>query len=238
MPTKIPGRTYKVDVLLFGGDGTWAPEVSSLKSILSSHNATYRTVNSAELNAMSLDEIASYGVIVWPGGSGGTQASSLTFATRARLREAVQVRGVSWIGFCAGAFVAVAPKPSPGQDVSYGIGIVDGPVLDYYYLEYEGTAIAMTLEKFADGSTRDLLWYGGPVTPNLPGSVVAKYPTGDAAISEMWSGNGFVVLSAVHPTAPQSIRDSYGLVDSDGTDFELTWNLIEAAKDQKPLPVF
>ena len=61
--------------------------------------------------------------------------------------------------------MGVAPAPKPGKDVSYGLGIVAGPELEYYYLENQGTEIAMTLASFPDGSKRDLLWYGGPVTP-------------------------------------------------------------------------
>lgn len=237
-PPKVV-RTYKVDALLFAGDGTWGVEVSSLESILKSHNSTYKKVTSAQLDALSLDELAQFGVLIFPGGSGGSQADSLSSATHARLRAAVQERGVSYIGFCAGAFIAVAPAPAPGRDVSYGLGIVPGEVLEYYYLEYQiNPDIAMTLATFADGSTHDLLWYGGPVTPNTPGGVIAKYPNGDPAISQTFSGKGFVIISGPHPAAPQSVRNSYGLDDSDGTDFELTWKLISSAMRQQPLQAF
>ena len=80
-----------------------------------------------------------------------------------------------------------------------------------------------------------ILWYGGPVTPNV--GVIAKYPTGDPAISEMWSGNGFVVLSGVHPTMTQSDLDSLGVTpDTDDTAF--AWQLFNAALNQQPLQTF
>lgn len=236
-------RTFKTDILLFNGDGVWSPEVASLRGIFAAHGASFDEVSSSELNAMSAEEMARYGTFVWPGGLGGTQSSSLSRVTKDNIRKAVRELGTSYIGFCAGAFVAVAPTPAEGKSPSYGISIVDGPELPYYYLEAEmerngETDIAMTMETFADGTTRDLVWYGGPVVTSDAHSVIAKYPNGDAAISQMWSGKGWVILSAVHPTAPQSVRDTYGLDDADGVDLDLAWKLIEAAIHQSELPTF
>jgi glutamine amidotransferase-like uncharacterized protein len=235
-PPTVAKRTFQTDVLLFAGDGTWAAEVSSLKSILASNGATYQTVSSAQLDSMSIDDIAKFGTLIFPGGSGGTEADSLSSSTHERLRQAVQDRGVSYVGFCAGAFIAQAPAPAPGKDVSYGLGVVDGPVLDYYYLENQGTDVAMTLYKFADGTTADILWYGGPVTPNT--GVVARYPDGNPAISEMWSGKGFVILAGGHPTANQSMLSSLGLAPKEGPRLDVAWKMIHAAIEQEPLPTF
>jgi len=232
-------RKWSTDALLYAGDGSWSDEVGSLENIMNSNHMSFLAVSSADLDAMSLDELAQFGVLVFPGGHGGVIADSLSAATHARLRAAVQQRGVSYIGFCAGAFVAVNPKPTPGQDVNYGFGVVDGPELPYYYLENTlNPDIAMTMETFADGSKRDLVWYGGPITPSVPGGVIAQYPNGEPAITELQSGNGFVILSAVHPTATQATRDVFGLHDSDGLDLDIAWNLLHAALHSKPLPAF
>jgi glutamine amidotransferase-like uncharacterized protein len=232
-------RSYSIDVLLFAGTGTWSTEVLALESILKTHGLTYRKMSSAQLNALSLVDLSQYGLMIFPGGAGGSQSQSLTPQIHALLRSAVQDQGVSYLGFCAGAFIAVAPAPLPGQDVSYGLGIVGGPELDYYYLENQiSPDVAMTLESFADGSQRDLLWYGGPVTPHIPGGVVAKYPNGDPAITQLFSGKGFVMLSGPHPAAPESVKTSFGLTDTDGSDVELAWDLIQAALQQKPFQAF
>ena len=62
------------------------------------------------------------------------------------------------------------------------------------------------------------IWYGtGPGDPGHPGGVVARYPDGNPAITELWSGNGFVVLWGVHPTATASTLSSLGVSSSDGT---------------------
>jgi glutamine amidotransferase-like uncharacterized protein len=238
LPPSAVRKPFGMDVLLFAGTGTWSSEVSSLESLLRENGASYRKVSSAELNSLSLDELTDYGLLLFPGGLGGTQTASLSSGTRARLRDAVQKEGMSYLGFCAGAFMAVAPAPLPGRDVSYGLGVAVGPVLDYYYLENRGVTAAMTLETFADGRQRDLLWYGGPVTPETPGGVVARYPTGDPAITQLRSGEGFVLISAVHPAAPTSAKSSLGVTDSDGFDGELTWELIDSALRARALPAY
>ncbi len=235
---KAPIRKYKTDVLLYTGLGAWAADITSLESILSDQGASYDEVNSDQLNSMTVDELAQYGLIIFPGGQGGTQASSLTEITHANLRAAVQERGVSYFGICAGAFIAVAPAPQDGGDVSYGLGIVNGPILDYYYLENQGTDIAMTMHSFADGTKADILWYGGPMTPNVSGGVIAKYPDGSPAISQMKSGKGFVILSGGHPTATESTLSALGVRSSDGTHLDITWNLINAALHGKPMQAF
>ena len=231
-------RVYSTDVLLFVGTGTWSDEVSSLKNILSTNGATFQAVSSAQLNQMTSAQLVKFGMILFPGGSGGTQADGLTAQTHARLRDAVQKAGVGYFGICAGAFIAAAPAPSPGGDVSYGLGVVDGPVLDYYYLENQGTDVAMTLLDYADGSTDDVLWYGGPMTQEIAGGVIARYPDRSPAISQMASGNGFVILSGPHPTATQAMLSSLGVSSSDGLHLDLTWNLISAVLNQAPLPAF
>lgn len=235
VPPTPEARFYSTDALLFAGSGTWSAEVSSLRAILDSKGASYQVVSSSQLNALTLEELGDFGVLIFPGGSGGTQASSLTSATRERIRQAVQELGVGYAGFCAGAFIAVAPAPAPGRDVIYGLGVVDGPVLDYYYLENQGVTASMTLLTLTDGSTRDVLWYGGPVTPDRESDVIARYPNGDAAISQMDSGRGLVVIAGGHPGVPASSKSALGLRDSDGDDFELTWQLIRAAMKHERL---
>jgi len=231
------GRSAQTDVLLFTGNGAWGEEVKSLKDILAKNGATYKEVNSSQLDAMPVDEIAKFGAMCFPGGSSHTQAGSLTAETHARLREAVQQRGVNYVGFCAGAIIAQSPAPAPGKDVTHGVGVVVGPVMAYYRPREGGAKVMATLT-FPDGSTNDVLWYGGPITKTPGGFVVAKYPDGNPAISEVWSGKGFSVLSAVHPAATQATLNSLGLKSSDGVHLDLAWKLINAAIRQQPLPAF
>lgn len=234
-------KNFDVGALIFGGRGTWKTEVESLEQIFKSHGVSYEVVDSDEINSMTLDQFSRFGAIVWPGGKAGKQAASLKPETKENLRRVVQERGVSWIGFCAGAFIAVEQQNE--TDYPYGLKIAVGSKLPYYFLEEQlnksdQADIAMTLVTFADGSKRDLVWYGGPTTPSGAGIVVAKYPTGDPAISQLWSGRGLVLLSGPHPAVPQSVRDEFGLNDIDGPDFDLTWTLLRSAILRIELPKF
>jgi glutamine amidotransferase-like uncharacterized protein len=155
--------------------------------------------------------------------------------THANLRAAVQQLGVSYVGFCAGAFVAVAPAPPPGGDVSYGFGVVDGPILDLYAGPGTDAVYEQTLESYPDGSSENILWYGGPVTPDT--GVVARYPTGDPAISQMWSGAGLVIVGGVHPDLSQASLDALG-VSPDIPAQDIAWRILHAALTQQLLPTF
>lgn len=227
------------DVLLFAGASIWTSEVDSLANILIDHQATYQEVNSAELNAMSLDEIAQYALLVIPGGDAPTLTGSLSAETHARLRAAVQERGVNYLGFCAGAWVAVAPAPArPGDDVGYGLGIVDGPREGFNYLAKQGKEFAISRASFPDKTQRDLLWYGGPVTPDGLGAVIAKYPDGTPAISQLTSRQGFVIVSGLHPAATAGILNVLGISDTEAIDPEFAWSLLNAGIHAVPLPAF
>lgn len=229
------GRSYTTGVLVFTGDGTWGTEIGDLEAMLDAHGVTYQEATSAQLDAMSAQDMATFGVIYIPGGEGGTEAGNTLPQTHANLRTAVQQLGVSYVGFCAGAFVAVAPAPTNGGDVSYGFGVVDGPVLDYYTGPGTDQTYEQTLESYPDGTTENILWYGGPVTPEI--GVIARYPTGDAAISEIWSGKGLVLIGGVHPDLSQASLDALG-VSPDTSAQDIAWKVFQAALTQTPLPTF
>jgi glutamine amidotransferase-like uncharacterized protein len=232
----IGSRVYLADALIYNGVGTANLDAQALAQIVSQHGLTYRLVDSEELNAMSLEELSNYGVMIWPGGYAGQMTSSLHPETRQRIREAVNLRGVSYVGFCAGAFMAVSPAPSEGGAPDWGLSLISGEILPYYYLEDEGVEYSMVPVSLSSGPKRDLIWWGGPTFPRSARGAVGRYPNGEAAIVEGWAGNGFVVLSAPHPEAPSVWRDNLGLSDADGSDWDLAWDLIRTALDRKPLP--
>ncbi len=229
------GRSYATGVLVFTGDGTWGTEIGDLEAMLDAHGVTYQEATSAQLDAMSAQDMATFGVIYIPGGEGGTEAGDTLPQTHANLRTAVQQLGVSYVGFCAGAFVAVAPAPTGGGDVSYGFGVVDGPVLDYYTGPGSDQTYEQTLESYPDGTTENILWSAGRVTPAT--GVSARYPTGAPASSEMWSGKGLVLIGGVHPDLSQASLDDLG-VSPDTPAQDIAWKIFQAALTQQPLPTF
>jgi glutamine amidotransferase-like uncharacterized protein len=229
------GRT---DVLIYGGVGSWRAEIESLKKILYHHQATYVEMSPSEINKLSLQEISNYRLIIFPGGDAPTVRKALSFEARSRIRQAVQQGGLNYLGFCSGAWLAVAPAPAAGEDVVYGIGVVDGPLLQTNFLSQQGKKFSLDVANFPGGHTRKLLWYGGPVTVDRPGSVVARYSDGTAAISQIRSGKGFVIISGFHPAADKPILSWLGIYESEAIAPDFAWDLLHSALEQKPLPAF
>ena len=145
-------RPYTTGVLVFTGDGAWGTEIADLEALLDANGVTYQEATSPQLDAMTSQDMAAFGVIYIPGGEGDTEALSVSADTHANLRAAVQQLGVSYVGFCAGAFIAVAPAPPPGGDVSYGFGVVNGLILDLYAGPGTDSEYEQTLESYPDGS--------------------------------------------------------------------------------------
>lgn len=233
-------RDFSKDVLIYAGTATAYGDSEALVSIVESKGLSYDTVSSSELDAMSVEQLADYGVIVWPGGFAGQMSSSLDTATRGRIRQAVREKGVSFVGICAGAFIAVSPSAKGGDaGPDWGFALVDEETMPYYHLEDEGTTEAMVTVEMAGGQKRDLVWWGGPYLPekSFPNGTVARYSdTGEPAIAQTWAGNGFMILSGPHPEAPEDWRGKLGLTDEDGMDQDIAWDMIEAALKQKPMP--
>jgi len=229
-------RNYATEVMLFNGVGISTSDWQTTEQIIKSAGITYKLVNSAQLNAMSLDEMSNFGLMVFPGGYGNQITNGLTAATRIRVRQAVRDNGVSFLGICAGAWVTVGPDPGSNA-ASYGFAIVTGSILNLYYPEGVAPTADMVDVSFSDNTKRSLVWWGGPYTPEWSNGVVARYKTGEPAISQTYAGKGFVVVSGPHPEAPQGWRATAG-TDSDGLDYDIALNLIKAALNRQPLPTF
>lgn len=232
-------RTYSTDVLIFDGTGTAASDAQSLAALVEDHGLTQRTAGSEEINGMSVEELSDYGVIVWPGGYANQMTGSLTLSARRRIQEAVHNQGVSYSGFCAGAWMAVGDAIPMSGSLDLGFALLNGGLLDEY-LPFGPDNYAMQPEivpiSFPDGTTREVVWYGSPVTPDIGNGVLARYRDGRPAITQAAAGNGFVVLSGVHPEAPENWKS--GLSDGDGSDYDLAWKLVEAALLRAPLRAF
>ncbi|MBU6375499.1 MAG: hypothetical protein KGQ59_05845 [Bdellovibrionales bacterium] len=239
-PVNPGGNTSaSMDVLLFNGTGVSTSDWQSTEKIIASQGWSYQLVNTAELNAMSLDQLAAFRVMVFPGGSGGTIAGSLNTDARLRVRQAVRDRGVGYVGFCAGAWIAVGPEAEGDSVASYGLAVAKGAVLPYYTVTpgQSNPTAAMIPVTFSDQSKRELVWWGGPSTPEWSSGVIARYPRGEPAISETWSGKGLVVISGPHPEAPEGWRATAGS-DADGLDFGIAIAMISAAMSGQPMAAY
>jgi glutamine amidotransferase-like uncharacterized protein len=226
------------DVLLFNGTGVATSDWQNTEKLIAGQGWSYSLINSAELNAMTLEEISSYRLIVVPGGKGGSIANALTPSARLRVRQAVRDRGVGYVGFCAGAWISVGPEAEGNATAAYGLAVAPGTVLPSYWPDGNtNLTAAMVKVSLADGSSRQLVWWGGPSTPEWTGGVIGRYPTGAPAISQKWSGKGLVVISGPHPEAPQGWRATAG-TDSDGLDYELAIAMMTSAMNGRPMATF
>lgn len=228
-------------VLVFAGDAAAYDGPESIADIARDTGLTPELVSSSELDAMSIDDLAEYGAIFWPGGYAGQQSSSLDPETRDRIRRAVTERGVSYVGFCAGAFIAASPATKPGaKGPAYGFSILPtSDLLDYYHLEDEGTPSAMVQVNLAGGASRQFVWWGGPKLPEIPGGVLGRHADDNTpAVIQAAAGKGLVILAGPHPEAPLVWRDRLNLDDTDGAegDWAEAKKYFDAAVNHKKLP--
>ena len=227
-----------VGALIYHGVATAYGDDEAIEGILDTLGISYQEASSDELNDMTLDHLSQFRMIVWPGGYAGQMSRSLTAATRDRIRLAVQERGVSFVGICAGAFIAVSPAAEPGAEgPSWGLSLIAAETLPYYHLEDEGVDYAMVDLDFARGPRRSLVWWGGPTLPEVTNGVIARYRDNHLpAMIQTWSGKGFVILSGPHPEAPLSWKTKLGLSDSAGLEQDIAALLFQAALNREPLP--
>jgi glutamine amidotransferase-like uncharacterized protein len=223
--------------LLFNGIGISTSDWQSTEQIVRNAGLSYQLVNSSQLDAMSVTDMAKFGVMIFPGGYGNQITEGVSATTGLNVRKAVRDYGVSFLGICAGAWVAVGPEWNTNNVAAYGFAVANGSFLQEYLPGGQEPTAAIVNVSFADSSKRNLVWWGGPITPNWTNGVVAKYITGDPAISETWSGKGFVIVSGPHPEAPDGWRATAGN-DPDGLDFDIMTKLINSALSQKPLQTF
>ena len=236
-PFNNPGSN-RTDILLFSGSSIWKLEAASIRQILYAHGATYRTVGDDELNAMEQADFKKYKALVIPGGDAEVVTSKLYNETRRKIRLAVNDDGLNYLGFCAGAWLAIAPNPPEGWAHSYGIGFVDAPLQEHtVYYRRDQQEVLLTAH-YPDGQTRKQLWFGGPVTPNVPGGVIARYPDGKPAITQFIIDNSLIILSALHPTADKAMLSAINLYQIEAITPDVAWELLDSVINKKLLPAF
>src|SRR5439155_26081828 len=138
--------------------------------------------------------------------------------------------GLNYLGVCAGAFLA-------GDSPSNGINLASGVRFGFYSAEEKGIRKAAVSITPAEGSTLEHYWEDGPQLAGW-GQVVAKYADGAPAIVQGAVGSGWVVLSGVHPEAPDNWRRGMTFTTPASVANEYAAQLIRAALERKPLPHF
>lgn len=222
-----PSTSAPPPILLFTGIGTSPGDVKALRKVLDQNHAQYATANSSQLNQMREPDLRRYQLLIFPGGNFIEMGNGLKPATTATLSNAVQ-HGLNYVGFCAGAFMA-------GNSLSNGLNLTSGVKFGFYSAENHGIRKAAVPITAASGPTLEQYWEDGPQLTGW-GAIVAKYPDGTPAIVQGTCGTGWVILSGVHPEAPESWRRGMTFTTPAEIDNAYAWRLIDAALNRTSLP--
>ncbi len=219
-----PGRANShaglAPILLFSGTGTSAGDVAALERILTRERLAYSTVNSQQLNGMTEAQMGRSRLLIVPGGNFEQIGLNLTADTTANVRSAVR-KGLHYLGICAGAFFA-------GDSPYNGLNLTSGRRFGFYALEAQGIRKAPVAIADAGGQTLDQYREDGPQLTGW-GSVAARYPDETPAGVEGRFGEGLVILSGVHPEAPESWRGGMTFRTPARVDNDYAVALIRAA---------
>jgi glutamine amidotransferase-like uncharacterized protein len=208
-------------ILLFNGTGTSPNDVVAIEEILRTNHLNYSTANSSQLNEMSELQMRGYRLLIVPGGNFIEMGNSLTPGTAANIRNAVQ-KGLSYAGICAGAFLA-------GNSTHYnGFNLTSGVRFGFYAAENQGVRKTVVAIATAGAAILDQYWEDGPQFAGW-GAVVGKYPDGTPAVVEGTFGSGWIILSGVHPEAPESWRHGMTFSTPASEDNAYAGMLIRAA---------
>jgi biotin protein ligase-like protein len=227
LPPPIPAAE---PILLFVGTGTTSGDVAAVKAVLGSAGLSFATADSAQLNALSEQQLAGYKLIIVPGGNSITIGENLSAPATAAIRGAVQQYGTHYLGICAGAFFG-------GYSIYNGVDLTGGVPFDFYSEEYKGIHVEPVALSFPNMASLDMYWQDGPQLAGW-GSVVAKFPDGTPAIVEGQSGKGFVIFTGIHAEAPQSWRGSMVFTTPVAVDLAYAGTLVQAALNGTQLPHF
>jgi hypothetical protein len=213
-------------ILLFIGKGTSPSDVAALERILNDSHFDFATADSNQFNELSESQFAAHRLLIVPGGNFEDIGNGLTATTASNIRKAVR-GGLNYLGICAGAFFA-------GNSPYNGLNLTEGVRFKFYALENRNIRKAAVRIEIAGSATLDHYWEDGPQLTGW-GNVVAKYPDGTPAIVQGTNGDGWVVLSGVHPEAPDSWRGGLTFSTPAHVDNAYAVTLIGAALHRMPL---
>ena len=216
-------------ILLFNGTGSSPNDVKAVEAILKSDNLNYSTANSSQLNGMGESQMRGHRLLIIPGGNFVDMGNHLTARTTVNIRNAVQ-SGLNYLGICAGGFLA-------GNSPYNGLNLTSGVRFGFYSAERRGIRKTAVTIAGAGAPPLEQYWEDGPEFTGW-GAVVGKYPDGTPAIVQGTAGNGWVILSGVHPEAPASWRRGMTFVTPASVDHAYALTLIRAALNRTSLPTY
>ena len=215
----------RAPVLLFTGNGTSPGDVVAIRRILDDSGLAYATATSAQLDAMDAARLRAHRLLIVPGGNFLEIGDGLTPRATAAVRDAIHGGG-HYLGLCAGAFIA-------GETGHNALNLT-GVRFRFYAISSQGIRKAAVPIARPGEPTLEHYWEDGPQLSGW-GAPIATYADGTPAIIEGAVGRGWVVLSGVHPEAPESWRDGMTFRTPAAADNAFAATLIRAALDRTPL---
>ncbi|MDP4265399.1 MAG: BPL-N domain-containing protein [Bacteroidota bacterium] len=216
-------------IILFNGTGTSPNDVEAIKNILSSDHMDFVLVNSAQLNELDTSQLRKYKLIIIPGGNFIDMGKSLTGETTNNIQKAVH-QGLNYLGICAGGFLA-------GNTRNNSFNLAKGVQFKFYSAEDKGIRKAAVAITNADGAIIEHYWEDGPQFSGW-GDVVSKYPDGTPATVQGSYGSGWVVLTGVHPEAPENWRKEFYFSTSIENSHKYATRLIKSAIEKTAMSHF
>ena len=222
-------RIKEAPIILFNGTGTSSNDVKAIQNILYSIHMDFALVNSTQLNELDTSRLRKCKLIIIPGGNFIDIGKNLTEETSTKIQKAVH-QGLNYLGICAGGFLA-------GNTQNNSFNIAKDVQFRFYSAEDKGIRKAAVAIVNADGVTIEHYWEDGPQFSGW-GDIVSKYPDGTPATVQGSYGLGFVVLTGVHPEAPENWRKEFYFTTSIEYSHKYAVMLIKAAMGKKPLSHF
>ena len=138
-------------------------------------NLVFATANSSQIAAMSVTKLASYRLLIVPGGNSITIGNGLTKAATTNIHNAVINYGLHYLGICAGAYFG-------GSSIYNGLNLTSGVWFNPWTNGGQGTAKASVMISYPNQKL-DQYWEDGPQLKGW-GNIVGKYPDGIPAMVE------------------------------------------------------
>jgi putative intracellular protease/amidase len=134
-----PPNPASLKIAIFDGDGAPKSGVDNVCDRVKSIQGSTITLVKAE--QIAAGALAGYDVVIFSGGSGGTQAKTLGEEGRAKVREFVK-NGGGYVGICAGAYLACS-------NFTWGLGILNASTVSSKWMRGSGF---MDVEVTVDGA--------------------------------------------------------------------------------------
>ena len=226
-------------IAIYNGSGSWNISVIAFESFLDWKGIGWVEIDEEDINNGDLD---GYQAIYFPGGWAGTYVDSISSEGFEDIRRSIE-EGVSYIGICAGAYLAADKVVFENVTYNYPLKIFNGIAYGSLHSITPWDNYTMTLLdinksnpiNMYESSTEWMLYYGGPYFQSYDQDIDVLatwrgYYDKPAIVSFKY-GDGRVVLIGSHPEIEEdSFRDGSVFADEyddNGSDWYLLWTLVD-----------